>query len=96
VPGVALQKRAWCLQRVSLWPLFEKAEIPWIQKLMGDFPESSLLYEPFADPDGSQLRRVREHFPEAKIWGWPGQSNEALPEGIEPLKRHVHIDERTS
>src|SRR5690349_19120525 len=60
-----------------------RPHIPWLRQLLGDFAESNLVYNPRQDPHGEQLRQVRELFPEAKIWGWPG--DRSLPAGIEPL-----------
>lgn len=68
---------------------YPRPELPWIRRLFGDSPTSDLIYDPDADPDGSQLRRTRELFPEAKIWGWP--QIEPLPDGIERLSYRHHI-----
>lgn len=57
--------------------------IPWLRVILGDFPEANLIYDPTSDPRGEQLRQARELFPEATIWGWPGQRS--LPTGVQPL-----------
>jgi hypothetical protein len=70
----------------------DPAEVPFVRACLGDRPTSTLLYHPAKDPDGEQLRRAQQLFPEAHIWGWP-YLNDALPEGMErlPEDRYVRI-----
>jgi hypothetical protein len=52
---------------------------------MGDFPVGVLLYNPGQDRDGAELRRARELYPEAQIFGWPrgAGASEDLPPGMQ-------------
>lgn len=68
---------------------FPPREIPWIRRLFGDSPTSHLIYNPSGDLYGSQLRRSRVLFPEAKIWG--SQHIESLPQGVERLSDHHYV-----
>ncbi len=67
------------LMAAQVLPPIANGDIPWVRRLMGDFPCTNLVYRPSADVDGSQLRRVQSLFPEANLWGWP---NERLPVGV--------------
>jgi hypothetical protein len=80
------------LQLVSLHnSIVSITEIDALQKALlncridlGDRPHSSLVYRTDRDPDGSHLRRARELFPEATIWGSPfGRAQ--LPSGVQPF-----------
>ena len=66
----------------------DDASVSWVRSLLGDQPIPTLLYDPRDDQGGYELRRARELFPEAHIWGWPTLGHprpEYLPKGIEPL-----------
>jgi hypothetical protein len=76
------------LRTVDLWPP-DKAEIPWLRRLLGDGPTESLMYDPEKDPHGIQLREAKRLFPEATIWGWPRSKD--LPEGIKALGENRRI-----
>lgn len=71
-----------------------RRHIPWKRLIMGDGPVQNLIYVPSKDPDGSQLRRTQELFPEARIWVWPLETwtreDPQLPPGVEPLEFGVH------
>ena len=67
------------LMAAQVMPPVASGDVPWIRRLMGDFPCGDMVYRPSADADGSQLRRVQALFPEANLWGWP---NERLPAGV--------------
>ncbi|MBW3598731.1 MAG: hypothetical protein KY475_15835 [Planctomycetes bacterium] len=68
---------------------YPKPKVPWIRRVLGDHPTDHLIYNPTADPNGLQLRRTRNLFPEAKVWGW--QHIEALPDGIERLTDQHYV-----
>ena len=44
-----------------------KQSLPWLCRALGDEPIEALSYMADRDPDGSELRRARELFPEAEI-----------------------------
>ena len=71
------------LRAVSFSRERDETSVPWYRRLLGGVPVGSLVYDPSADKDGRHLRRTRELFPEAKIWGWPDDIE--LPEGIVPF-----------
>ena len=50
----------------------DRPPVPWIRRLMGDTGLSA-IYDPDADPGGRHLKQVRKLFPEAKIYGAPGE-----------------------
>lgn len=78
----SLDDGEYSLFAAQLIPAADPATISWPRRLMGDFACDTLIYAPARDPDGSQLRRARRLFPEARILGWPGDAS--LPAGIEP------------
>jgi hypothetical protein len=78
------------LRRVGLTPSKPIEDIPWIRRIMGDFSAGYLLYLPRDDKNGETLKRVRELFPEAKVYGWP-HDDAPLPAGIERLASDVHV-----
>ncbi len=41
--------------------------LPWLRRALGDEPIGGIYYDADRDPDGSELRRARELFPEAEI-----------------------------
>jgi hypothetical protein len=76
-------ERSYCLREIGTPGYSTDATVPWLRHMLGDFPIHVIFYEVSADPDGTELVRVRKLFPEAEIWGWPG-SKEKLPDGMKP------------
>lgn len=67
----------------GLLPPDPTPNISWLRRALGDVPCTSLMYDPRRDPDGSELRRAREFFPEARIRIWSELANDNPPAGVE-------------
>jgi hypothetical protein len=83
--------RSYCLTPVGTRVSSPKPTLPWLRRMLGDYPIDVLFYSPRMDPDGTQLLRVRNLFPEAEIWGWPVESPENLPDGVKPWPKNRYF-----
>ena len=45
--------------------------IPWVRRVLGDLWWSQMLYFPTDDPDGVEIERLKQLYPEATIYSIP-------------------------